>query len=151
MQRNFIANGKIGRFVALPAAEQWLLLRAALVVACVRGALWRFPFRRVCAWAGGEPHKQRRLEGQSVERMAWAVQVVSQRIPRASCLTQALALQWLLRRAGQGSALRIGVAKDAEHGFEAHAWLEHQGLVLLGQPEDEDRFVPILASPAEQP
>jgi hypothetical protein len=56
-----------------------------------------------------------------------------------------LALQWLLVRAGRAASFRIGVAKDAGHGFESHAWVECEGQVLLENGDVADRFVPILA------
>ena len=66
-----------------------------------------------------------------MKRLSWAVQVVARRIPGASCLTQALALRELMERAGHTADLRIGVAKDAIHGFASHAWLEHDSQILV--------------------
>jgi hypothetical protein len=80
-----------------------------------------------------------------VKRLAWAVQAAARRIPGASCLTQALALQYVLGRAGETTKLHIGVAKDSARGFEAHAWLEHRGAILVGDNGELERYAPIPA------
>jgi hypothetical protein len=130
----------IRRFVTLPEQERMLLLLAALVVAIVRLALWTLPFRSVRRRASRRSPVSREqrgflgsfVRGLAPERLAWSIQTAACRIPGASCLTQALALQWLLSRAGYRANVHIGVGKDVERGFEAHAWLEHEGEILIG-------------------
>ena len=51
-----------------------------------------------------------------------------------SCLAKSLALWWLLERQGIASHLRIGIRKEGEK-FEAHAWVERDG-VALNEPEE---------------
>lgn len=133
------------RLAALSADERWLLACAAAMVTSMRVALWLFPFRWVCRHARRRRTIARRLEAMPVSRLAWAVQAAARRVPAASCLTQALALQWLLVRTGHGASLRIGVAKNAAHGFKAHAWVECEGNILLENRKAVDRFAPILS------
>lgn len=133
------------RLAALSADERWLLARAAVLVASVRIALWLFPFHWICQWARRSGAVSGPLETNPVSRLAWAVQVAARRIPGASCLTQAMALQWLLVRTGRAASLQIGVAKDSRHGFESHAWVECEGQALLENGDLADRFVPIFA------
>jgi hypothetical protein len=45
---------------------------------------------------------------------------------RGNCLSQSLALLWLLRRAGHDAAIQIGV-KPSPSGVLAHAWVELHG------------------------
>jgi len=47
----------------------------------------------------------------------------------STCLEKSLALWWLLGRRGIASELRIG-ARKLEGKFEAHAWVERDGLAL---------------------
>jgi hypothetical protein len=68
------------------------------------------------------------------DRIAWAVETAGRVVPNARCLTQALAAQTLLVRAGYPAHLRIGVARSAGQ-FEAHAWLEDEGRVIFGTRE----------------
>ena len=56
---------------------------------------------------------------------------------RSSCLEESLTLWHLLRKQGYEAKLRIGVRKAAQK-FEAHAWVEHNG-VALNQAEQMHR------------
>jgi len=51
-----------------------------------------------------------------------------------TCLEQSLVLWYLLRERNISARLRVGVRKSAEK-FEAHAWVEHDG-VALNQSEE---------------
>jgi len=84
-------------------------------------------------------------EGQTgtwrVERVAWAVHHASRIVPRATCLTQALAAQIMLARRGLPAMVHIGVRRDDTSTFEAHAWLTFRGVVILGnRSELADRY-----------
>jgi len=113
--------------------SNWRLALAALfIVGVIRVALWVLPFRRIHRWieksgsSSGSDDVLRRM------RIARAVSVVSRFVPGASCLTQALAAQWLLRRRGEDAKLCFGIARSPSGAMEAHAWLEHDGGVLIG-------------------
>jgi hypothetical protein len=56
---------------------------------------------------------------------------------RPACLEQSLALWWLLGRQGIASSVRIGTRKSEEK-FEAHAWVECEG-VALNEPEESHK------------
>lgn len=60
---------------------------------------------------------------------------------RPTCLQRSLTLWWLLRRQGVASELRLGVRLE-EGRFEAHAWVERQGLVLNDRPDIAQVFAP---------
>jgi hypothetical protein len=66
---------------------------------------------------------------------------------RATCLTRSLVLWWLLGRQGIASDLRIGVAKEAAR-FQAHAWVEHLGVVLNEDDDVVQRFAALEGFPA---
>lgn len=123
------------RFLRLSSAERGLLLQSALAVVVVRVALSLLPARRAmsatlrlqrwCAAAG-------RDAGWPPDRIAWSVRVASRGVPGATCLTQALATQALLALAGRSSRLRIGVGRDEDGTFRAHAWVEVDDRVVIG-------------------
>ena len=69
--------------------------------------------------------------------LAWAVTTASRRIPGATCLAQALALQHLLSNNGHESELVIGVDKS-DGGFSAHAWLTFNDEILIGGSSAEN-------------
>jgi hypothetical protein len=57
----------------------------------------------------------------------------------ANCLPRALILCRLLRRQGLQAELRLGVGKP-EGEFAAHAWVEHDGVVLAEAEPPARRF-----------
>jgi hypothetical protein len=121
------------KFCLLGAADRRLLLKAARSLAAYRVALWVLSWRRVAAI---RPSPSKSPASQvSIERLESAVRAASRAIPRCTCLTRALALHHLLSRAGYESSIYFGVAKTPARGFEAHAWVEHDGVTLLEQPE----------------
>jgi hypothetical protein len=125
----------IARYKQLSARERRLFFHALVLVVCIRMRLWLLPVRLTRSWverqskpAGG----WRDLERRSIGEVAWAVEAASRRIPAATCLTQGLATQVMLGQLGQRSELRLGVARSAQGQFEAHAWVETQGRIVIG-------------------
>ena len=135
---------RLRKVARLSRRERRLLARAWLTVVAFRGGLTLLPFRWMQRAARRPVRVAAAGEQLAVDRYAWAVDVASRRVPRASCLTQALALQSLLARAGYPSELRIGVAKDGA-ALEAHAWLESGGRIVIGG--DVDRFATLVGAP----
>jgi Transglutaminase-like superfamily len=141
------------KFFRRPAAEQLLLVRALTLLAAVRIALWLCPLKMLqqtsakLVQACAASRKESRF---STERGVWAVRVASRYIPRATCLTQALAAQILFGLDGIPASVRIGVAKEKAGDFQAHAWLESGGKILIGGIDADQRYTPLLAfSPRE--
>jgi len=123
---------RLKRLASLTSGERRLLLHTLFVVAVARVTLWMLPLalaRKVVATTTGA------MKQISVERLVWAVKAASRWVPQATCLTQAMAVQALLARAGYGSRLEIGVAKDAAHRFEAHAWVTCGNRIVIGGPD----------------
>lgn len=123
--------------------ELLLLLRAAILLCTVRLALWMVSFQKLRRVVDSLTHARLRPAGRySADQLGWAVRAASRYVPHATCLTQAVALHILLRREGLQSTIRIGVRKDAER-FEAHAWVESQDRVVIGDC-GSDRYTPML-------
>lgn len=72
-----------------------------------------------------------------ISKLSWSVNVASQYVPKATCLTRALTGHTLLSKHGYPSRIKIGVGKSVEGEFEAHAWLEYEGEVVVGESEKE--------------
>ena len=127
---------RLKRFVRLTNSERLLLLRALCAVGAARASLWLRPN----PLPPGEGAAKRRVRANplSPEHYAWAVSVASRYVPKATCLTQALALQKLLVEAGHQSRVEIGVAKNTGK-FEAHAWLVCGDQIVIGGP-NVDRY-----------
>lgn len=143
----------LGRYLGRPAAERRILRRALTLVLLVRAGLWLLPFGAVrdLVARSVDPVPLAHPERDTIVPMVLrAVRSASLRVPKASCLTQALAAERLLAEHGIGSRLRIGVTRDEGGRFKAHAWLEQGGEVVLGRLEDLDRYV-VLPSIDERP
>jgi len=67
-----------------------------------------------------------------LRRVAWGVAAAARFVPGASCLTQALAGQYLLARNGSMSNIRIGIERDTGKQLKAHAWLVSGNHIVLG-------------------
>ena len=74
--------------------------------------------------------------------IALAVTRAATLVPSATCLTQALAGAFLIRRAGSNAIIHFGVARD-DAGIKAHAWLESNGGILIGGREAAG-YVPLV-------
>jgi len=104
----------------------WAVVRSAGVRVAVR------LFSRQAAAGGG-------CDWDRVRLWVHAIESAAARLPAGTCLPQALALQWLLARQQCGSEIRIGLRR--QHQLEAHAWVEVDGVVVLGGAVDS--FAPI--------
>jgi hypothetical protein len=119
-------------------SDEWIVALAALpVVVTVRVGLWVLSSRtilrlvsRLERWGGNVTARTR--IGPPPSTIIWAVESVSRRIPRATCLTQAIAAKLLLRWSGLDAQLCLGVASSGDGSLRAHAWLEREGRPLLG-------------------
>jgi hypothetical protein len=135
------------KFFRLSFAEQRLLFLAALGLVLMRIALRFVPFRRVQRLASfsvrSSKCKVRSSACPAPERITWAVKAAARRIPGTNCLPQALVTQLLLARNGYAASVQVGVAKSVEGQFEAHAWVESEGKIVIGGSETA-RYQPIL-------
>jgi|SRR5579863_7854787 len=140
--------GTVAKFLRLDRRDRALAIAAACTLAVtwigLRTAGFNVVRRRASrvaghgrqphAWCGPPPKST--VSPPTVERISWAVNAASRRIPGASnCLVRALATQSLLGRFGYRSELRIGVRKTPDGALTAHAWLESAGAVVIGEFE----------------
>lgn len=139
--------GHFRKLLALRGSERRDLVLALLVVAVVRLALWLVPLGSLLRLLERVPAPRQRVASDpSPAHLLWSVRAASRWVPRATCLTQALAARWLLARRGFDAVLRIGVTRS-ESGIQGHAWLERDGRVLIGGA-DPGRYAPL--EPADE-
>ena len=131
---------RFNEFARLRIADQLLIAQTFIVVVLIRIGLkflsfqqFRTVYSKVTA-----AKKYNNTVGQLIERRVWAIQKVSGTLS-AVCLPQALALTYFLRTE-KDVELIVGVQKS--HTFEAHAWVEKKGTILIGQSPDSS-FQPI--------
>ncbi|MEM9005879.1 MAG: lasso peptide biosynthesis B2 protein [Cyanobacteria bacterium P01_F01_bin.86] len=149
-----------------------LLAIAFGLLSIVRLGLWLMPFRTLCnvlmrirrpsfssptanrdcgdnpssPSTAGEASDQRTPTDRNVAKLVWSIQVAGRYLPgRAKCLARALATQVLMNWYRYSSELRIGVDKTPAGEFRAHAWIEYQGRVIIGNLKDLSQFTPLIA------
>jgi hypothetical protein len=134
---------KLRRFRALDPAAQSLFLRAMFLLPLVSLSLrWR-GFRATHVSLQGLLSMENSERGAALppERAALTAHLVNSAdrhgLAHSSCLAKSLTLWWLLVSQGIESHLRIGIRKENEK-FEAHAWVERDG-VALNEPEEHHR------------
>jgi|SRR5208282_3438378 len=132
-------------FFRLSFCDQGLLIQAALAVVNAKLAIRTLPLPTARAIVT----RQQRLGWMVVpvraDRIVWAVETASRAIPgMKNCLVQAVAAEAMLIQAGYPCELRIGAAKKAPDELIAHAWVESEGRVVIGDFE-LDRYTPLMA------
>lgn len=115
-----------------------LYLRALAVIVLVRLGLTFLSYRRVEQML--PPAAPKRDTRFTPWQIAWSVKRMCIYIPFASCLTQALSLQYLLGRRGETSCMCVGVSPKADGRFDAHAWLLWDDQVIIGGNKNLDDF-----------
>lgn len=138
---------RMHKFLRMPAPDRRLLVESALLLGAVRVGLWLLTFqtlRRLLERIAQMTTRLQAADHDSIDRVVWAVTVVSRYVPGVrTCLTQALATQVLLGRRGHTTHLHIGVARSEEGQLQAHAWVEREGRIVIGDREDLSHYIPL--------
>jgi len=138
---------QLRKFLSLTNIERQLFIKAFLLLALVRLGMWLLPFktlRRLLAIIS-----QGNLVGlpqysPTTDQIVEAVNRSSCYLPgNPKCLARALTTQTLMSQYCYSAELRIGVAKGEQGQFEAHAWVESQGQIVIGNLTDLSRFTPM--------
>ncbi len=115
-------------------------MQALGTLALVRLCLVFLPFPQVRAlvdrWAsapGGAP------DASFARAVRRAVDRAARSIAGSACLSQALAAEVMLRRAGKPARVSIGVAQDGRP-LDAHAWVESAGVLVTGDSSDLAKY-----------
>jgi len=134
--------GVISNFIKLPSRDKLVALESLFWVIRIRITLWLFPFpsvqRKVQKKASKHhPTKEHVI---SMAKLRTMITVASRYVPRATCLVQALAGYILFSKYGYQPSIKIGVS-TLNGEFEAHAWLEDDNRVVLGESEKEFKTI----------
>ena len=130
-------------FIKLPSREKKIAIESLLWIIWIRIMLWIFPFTTVQSKVQEKVLKHNSAQKQviTMSRLRIMIVAASRYVPRATCLVQALAGYILFSKYGYNTSIKIGVLTENGE-FEAHAWLEHDEKVVLG--ESEKNFATIL-------
>ena len=121
-----------------------LLIRAAFLLLLTRCGLVLLGYARLRRLLSGvsRPHLRAPSECPGeVDRIIWAVSTTGAKVLRERpCLVIAMATHCLLSWRGVRTDLRIGAVRGLAGNLEAHAWVEQNGRVLIGQSPSLGRY-----------
>lgn len=149
------------RYRALDPEARRLFRRATVLLLLVKVSLRLRGFGKTQEWLQvrlqqGHPSLPKSASNiEIVEKTCRMVRAaVHYAMPRAGCLEESPTLWYLLNVRGIPASVRIGVPKQTES-FEAHAWVEHEGVALNQLEEVHKHYVPFDSNfpgpPKEQP
>jgi len=141
------------RYRALSAADRWLVIEAAMLLAVVRlgiaGVRFSVLRRALDRAARGVMRARSAATPRDVGRVAWSVAAVTRRLPfRSTCLVESLAVDAMLRRRSVASEIRFGVRPPGGGALSAHAWVEHRGAVVFGARPDMSDYAVLVPQDA---
>ena len=138
---------QLRKFKHLTSGERQLLINTFVLLGLVRLGLYLLPFQtlqRIIATISQVKSEHQQVDPTDLGKIVRAVNISSRYMPGdVKCLARALTTQVLMSRHGFLPELRIGVAKGKEGQLEAHAWVENQGQVVIGQLRNLSRFTPM--------
>ena len=116
----------------LGRAERVRALRALAWLVAAHAAVRFLPFATTTRWIGRVPAAAPGRLPLTATECGTAMRRAGRLFPTARCLAHAAAASCLLKRSGRNPTLRLGVGFDDERRFEAHAWLECDGVIVTG-------------------
>jgi hypothetical protein len=136
---------RVVKFLRLNAEQRWLLCKVTMLLAAIRVSLWVLPYPAVRPLLDRLSQRSPGLTATPAEQLAWATTVAGRFVPGGHhCLSQALTLRMFMARRGYAAHICYGVREVEGAPFMAHAWVEHNGTVLIGGGNLE-RFRRLLA------
>jgi hypothetical protein len=140
---------RLDKFFALESFERKLLVKTFLLLNLIRFSfLWvnLLTLRKLLAKLINLGLININAPDLSIQKIVWAVDVSTHFSPGgAKCLARALTAQVMMQQHGFDAQLQIGVINDPAKKFQAHAWLEHQGAVVIGQLPELSTYTTLLS------
>ncbi len=79
-----------------------------------------------------------------LKQIIWAIESASYHIPlNFTCFPRALTAQLMMKRSGYPVDLRLGIIRMPDKKMEAHAWIEYQDKVLIGDLPNLSQYTPL--------
>lgn len=124
----------IGKWNSLSGSGKLTFIKAAISLILIKAGLSLLPFlsfRRIFHRLTNTGSTQEKSEAE-INLIVWAVDTAANLLPfELLCLPRALAAKYLLRKV-PAMTLEIGIEVNPAKAFEAHAWIEKNGKVIIG-------------------
>jgi hypothetical protein len=132
---------RLSRLLKLNKSELRILIESYLLLSAIRLGLWLLPFGKLQKILDKISSSTKLDQKLQIRQIATAVGRSSKYSPgNVMCLARALTTEVLLTKYGYSPLLKIGVAKGSQGKLEAHAWVEEQEKIVIGDLPDLDKF-----------
>ena len=124
-------------FFQLPIQKKILLLKAVFCLAFLKITLKLLPFSKFKVfynWLVQLFSVEKPLDEKSIDNIVWAVKKAGGIVWNGKiCLIQSLTTKLMLAKYGSQATLFIGVKFDEQKQFKAHAWVEVNSKLIIGE------------------
>lgn len=137
------------KFLARDSADRRLVVEAAARLLVAWCGLRVMPFARLVGTVDGARAGDSVVPDLTLLRIRWAVEAAAHTMS-LTCLPQALAACWMLQARGTAPRMHYGVASRGGGNFVAHAWVELDGIPVVGH-RNAHEFTPLTTFPPQEP
>ena len=131
---------KFFKFYKLTWAEKRLFLQAVILLGYYRLALLIMSLPHLLKTAQQSQRTGLPQSQLTVAQLSRLIKAAIRLVPGATCLSNTLASHRLFNNHGFRTTVHIGVNKDRDRGFEAHAWLTLDEDIVIGDLPDLAKF-----------
>jgi hypothetical protein len=136
---------RLAKFARLPWRRKSLLLRCWFGLNAMALALRLLPLAAILKFMGTNSGKAGSERGVSKEEIIWTIGAAAALSWKPTCAVRALVAERIFRRYGFPVRFKCGVSTEKD--FQAHAWIEDETGILVGESEREYHSLPDLTSP----
>lgn len=127
------------RFARKPVRVQATIVGSGVLLLAVRASLGVFPYRRVLSSVERLAHRFSARRPHSISEAKSRANVIESTaahlFPANPCLPQALVVCLVFWRNRLPASLEFGAARSEQGALEAHAWVESEGEIVIGEAE----------------
>ena len=136
--------GQWHKFLSLTNQERLFLVNTFLLLGGVRLGLWLLSYQKLLHLLDKLSTVNSGYREIELNDIVRAVNISTHYMPGgAKCLARALTTQVLMKRQGYSPQLYIGVAKGEQGQLEAHAWIEYDQKIVIGELLNLSRYMPM--------
>jgi len=124
----------LSKFLSFSWQDQILVVKATFLLILIRLGLKFLDLKTLQKQLEKipQPSQNSNRQALSIYKIIWSITTASSYMPKVKCLARALAAKALLSQQGYPAIIKIGVAKDQQQAFIAHAWVECKGRIVIG-------------------
>lgn len=136
--------GQWHKFLSLTNQKRLFLVNTFLLLGGVRLGLWLLSYQKLLHLLDKLSTVNSGYREIELNDIVRAVNISTHYMPGgAKCLARALTTQVLMKRQGYSPQLYIGVAKGEQGQLEAHAWIEYDQKIVIGELLNLSRYMPM--------